>query len=156
MRMICLYGVCTEAVNHHRTAVLGRTRVYLGAPCVFRVKGASLGVNSVALRAADLAGLTPRDPFEQDNPGWHSRPVGWGICTWRTEDSEALRRSLQLRPLILFFFSFCMCFTFKSKQMRITCIKTRARTIWALSFYMFPDEVKLEHQSILESLSNFS
>lgn len=31
-----------------------------GAPCVFREKGASLGVNSVTLREVDLAGLTPQ------------------------------------------------------------------------------------------------
>lgn len=30
-----------------------------GAPCVFREKGASLGVNSVTLGEADPAGLTP-------------------------------------------------------------------------------------------------
>lgn len=34
MWMICLYGLYTEAVNHHRPAVEGRMTVYLG-PHVF-------------------------------------------------------------------------------------------------------------------------
>lgn len=58
-----------------------------GAPCVFRRKGESLGVNSVTLREVDLAGLTPEFL-------WTGQPRvtlwanWWGICTWRTEDLE--------------------------------------------------------------------
>lgn len=62
-----------------------------GAPCVWRENGVSLGVNSVTLRRVTWQ-VWPQSSFEQDNPGWHSRPVCWGIYTWRTDDLKDLRR----------------------------------------------------------------
>lgn len=44
----------------------------------------------------------PQSSFEQDNPGWHSRPVCWGICTWRTEGFRVSQRSTATGSLIFF------------------------------------------------------
>lgn len=43
MWMKCLYGLCTEAVNHHSPAALGRMTVLSGTRCVFKREGGEFG-----------------------------------------------------------------------------------------------------------------
>lgn len=68
MWMKCLYGLCTEAVNHHSPAAFRKDDSLSGTRRVFRGKkgewggggeAGRLGVNSVTPTAVDLAGLTP-------------------------------------------------------------------------------------------------
>lgn len=74
-----------------------------GGPCVFRRMGDSLGVNSGTLRLT--CQVWPCSSFEQDNPGGHTMPACWGICTWRTESLEGLKGGMQVRSLIFM----CVC-----------------------------------------------
>lgn len=96
-----------------------------GGPCVFRRMGDSLGVNSGTLRLT--CQVWPCSSFEQDNPGGHTMPACWGICTWRTESLEGLKGGMQVRSLIFM----CVCVSFITIRAAGLHLYQKHNTLWA-------------------------